>query len=136
MNKNGPIVIIDDDVDDRDILNDIFKELSLPNEIFYFTSGQAALDYLRLPQSNPFIIISDLHLHEFNGFGLKELIDNDPVAGNKSVPLVFVTTGTTPDNLRRAYKMSVQGIFYKPPQYDTWKRLVQQIYDYWQLASS
>jgi hypothetical protein len=76
-----------------------------------------------------------LHLHEFDGFGLKQLIDNDPVTANKCVPLVFVTTGTTRENLKRAYKMSVQGIFYKPPQYDKWKNLIQQIYDYWQTAS-
>ena len=135
MNKAGAIVIIDDDVDDRDILNEIFRDLNLPNEICFFTSGQAALSYLQLSHSNPFIIISDLHLQEFDGFHLREKISQDRVISDKCIPLIFVTTGTTRENLRRAYQSSVQGIFYKPPQYDKWKYLIRDIYEYWQAAA-
>jgi len=31
MNKNRPIVFIEDDIDDQEILMDIFKELNYPN---------------------------------------------------------------------------------------------------------
>ncbi len=31
MNKNRPIVFIEDDIDDQEILTDIFKELNYPN---------------------------------------------------------------------------------------------------------
>jgi DNA-binding NtrC family response regulator len=134
MNKNGSIVIVDDDVDDREILDEMFKELKLPNEVAYFESVQNALLYLRDPQTKPFIVISDLHLQELDGFELKEKITSDPVISAKSIPLIFVTTGTTRENLIRAYKASTQGIFIKPPQYDRWKTLIKNIYDYWQDA--
>jgi CheY-like chemotaxis protein len=135
MNKTGSIVIIDDDIDDRDILKEIFNDLGLPNEICFFNSGQTAFDYLRSAQSDPFIILSDLHLQEFDGLQLKEMMSRDMQISNKCVPLIFITTGTTRENLKRAYKMSVQGIFYKPPQYDQWKQLIKDIYEYWQTAS-
>jgi hypothetical protein len=45
MNKNGPIVIIEDDTDDREILDEIFKELNFKNEIIYFGEGEKALEY-------------------------------------------------------------------------------------------
>ena len=35
MNKTGPIVIIEDDVDDQHILTEIFKELNYANKIIF-----------------------------------------------------------------------------------------------------
>ena len=46
MNKNGPIVIIEDDQEDQEILSEIFKSPDYPNEIIFFTDGHKALDYL------------------------------------------------------------------------------------------
>ena len=135
MNKSGSIVIIDDDIDDREILHEIFKELNFPNEISFFDSVKAALNYLSQDQIYPFIIISDLHLQELDGFQLQEIVKSDKAISAKCIPLIFVTTGTTKENLIRIYKDSTQGIFYKPAQYDSWKNLLKQIYDYWQHAS-
>ena len=36
MNKRGPIIIIEDDMDDQDILADIFKELNYDNKLIFF----------------------------------------------------------------------------------------------------
>ena len=33
MNKTGPIVIIEDDIDDQDILTSIFKELNYDHKL-------------------------------------------------------------------------------------------------------
>ena len=134
MNKKGSIVVIDDDVDDHEILQEIFTELNLPNEIKYFGVVQSALDYLSLHQTEPFIIISDLHLQEIDGLQLLEKIKNNEEISRKCIPLIFVTTGTTKENLTKVYRSSTQGIFYKPPQYDKWKSLLKDIYDYWQDA--
>ncbi|CAM3379284.1 Response regulatory domain-containing protein [Flavobacterium chungbukense] len=36
MNKSGPIIIIEDDLDDQSILNEVFLSLNYPNEIIFF----------------------------------------------------------------------------------------------------
>jgi len=36
MNKREPIIIIEDDVDDQDILAEIFKELNYKNKLIFF----------------------------------------------------------------------------------------------------
>lgn len=36
MNKTGPIIIIEDDTDDQDILADIFKELNYSNKLIFW----------------------------------------------------------------------------------------------------
>lgn len=35
LNKNGPIVIIEDDVDDQEFLTEIFQKLNYQNEILF-----------------------------------------------------------------------------------------------------
>ncbi len=42
MNKTGPIIVIEDDSDDQEILDEIFKELDFKNEIIYFQEGEKA----------------------------------------------------------------------------------------------
>lgn len=43
MNKSGPIIIILDDIDDRQLLNEMFTSLQSSNEIFFSSDGQHAL---------------------------------------------------------------------------------------------
>ena len=47
MNKGGPIIIIEDDLDDQDILTEIFQELNYKNEVIFFKEGEKALEYLK-----------------------------------------------------------------------------------------
>jgi hypothetical protein len=35
MNKNGPIIVIEDDEDDQEILLEIFNRLEYPNKIVF-----------------------------------------------------------------------------------------------------
>ena len=36
MNKNGPVIIIEDDEDDQLILTEVFKTLDYKNELIFF----------------------------------------------------------------------------------------------------
>ncbi|SHE71156.1 hypothetical protein SAMN05444008_102343 [Cnuella takakiae] len=38
MNKTGPIVIIEDDLDDQDVLTEIFNELNYSNKIIFLVT--------------------------------------------------------------------------------------------------
>lgn len=80
MNKNGPIIIIEDDPDDKDFFNIVFKELNYPNKVEYFTSGKKALEYLNRTDITPFMILSDINMPELNGFeicfGIRKSFDS------------------------------------------------------------
>jgi hypothetical protein len=39
MNKNGPIIIIEDDVDDQEILREVLNNLKYSNKLFFFSDG-------------------------------------------------------------------------------------------------
>ena len=58
MNKGGEIVIIEDDVDDQQMLAEVFSSLDIPNKITFFADGKEVVEYLLKPEVAPFLILS------------------------------------------------------------------------------
>ena len=130
MDKAGPIIIIDDDLDDQDLLRELFSELTLKNEVCIFPDGDSVLTYLSNPSIHPFIIISDIKMPKMDGFELRKHISLKS-ENSRSTPFLFFTTGSTSDALNLAYSHSVQGIFQKPVRYNDWKETITNIVNYW-----
>ena len=131
MNKQGDIIVIDDDEDDLDLLRSIFHDLKLPNTISVFANGREALDYISRPAVAPFLILSEINMTFMSGFELREILRNDPDLDIKCIPYIFFTNGASRQFVEKAYSLSVQGIFEKPPQYDKWKDIIKEIVAYW-----
>src|SRR5690349_23036478 len=113
MNKTGPIIVIEDDIDDQEILETIFEELQYPNKIIYFTDGNKALDYLNQTDVQPFLILSDINMPRINGFELRGKIFTNEQLQTKCIPYLFFTTGASKKAVMDAYSLSVQGFFIK-----------------------
>ena len=72
MNKNGAIIIVEDDTDDQEMFSEVFKELNYKNEIVFFNDGQEALAYLKAKTTEPFIVFSDINMPKLNGIELRK----------------------------------------------------------------
>jgi hypothetical protein len=46
LNKNGPVIIIEDDADDQGFLVEIFRKLNYQNKVLFFFDGQEALEHI------------------------------------------------------------------------------------------
>jgi two-component SAPR family response regulator len=136
MNKGGPIIIIEDDTDDQDILTEIFHELDYKNEIIFFSDGEKALDFLINSAIEPFIIFSDINMPRLNGVELREKVHNNEDLRLKSIPYLFFTTSAEQKHVVDAYSKSIQGFFVKPVNYDNIKRTIKIIVEYWQECVS
>lgn len=130
MDKTGPIIIIDDDLDDQDLLRELFTELNLKNEVQFFPEGESALEYISNPEIKPFLIISDVKMPRMDGFELRKLVASRS-EHSRTTPFLFFTTGSTAQALHTAYINSVQGIFQKPVKYSDWKETITNIVQYW-----
>src|SRR5687768_4113159 len=113
MNKNGEIIIIEDNLEDKLTLLDIFKELNYTNEVLFFETGVLALQYLRNPEVHPFLILSDLNLEILDGMEVRKRIFENEKLSAKCIPYLFFTTHTDKKRVTDAYSMSVQGFFIK-----------------------
>ena len=132
MNKQGPIIIIEDDADDREILQQIFKKFNYPNEIIFFGDGSEALDYLVESRERPFVILSDINMPRMNGFELRDKIHTNEKLNLKCIPYLFFTTASTPQVVIDAYSKSVQGFFVKPGSHSALENTIKKIVEYWQ----
>ena len=136
MNKNGPIVIIEDDADDQALFSMILEELNYRNEIVFFKDGDSALAYLEDVNIYPFIIISDINLPRLNGFELRKMVHTNEGLSTKCIPYLFFSTSVDKKAVYDAYTMSVQGFFLKPPSYEKLKNTLRVIVEYWQECYS
>ena len=132
MNKNGPIVVIEDDADDQLLLTEVLKELDYPNQVIFFSDGEKALAYLISSGDNPFLILSDINMPKLNGFQLRDKVHNNEQLRLKCIPYLFFTTAATQQAVIDAYSKSVQGFFVKPQNYQEIKRVIGNIIRYWQ----
>lgn len=136
MNKGGPIIIIEDDIDDQEILTEVFSELNYPNEIIFFGDGEEALDFLIHTAIEPFIIFSDINMPKLNGVELREKVHNNEDLRLKSIPYLFFTTTAEQKHVVDAYSKSIQGFFVKPSNFEHLRRTIKIIVEYWQECVS
>lgn len=134
MHKNGPIIIIEDDADDQELLNEIFKELNVPNLLKFFNSCLQAFNYLFTTVEKPFLIISDINLPAMTGLELGKKIMENNVTRGKSIPFIFLTTSNDRHSIAKAYEMPVQGFFVKPSSIAELKDMMRMILDYWKVC--
>lgn len=130
----GPIIIVDDDQDDREIYELGIRSLGIHNQIIFFDGGRKALEYLQHTADQPFIILCDVNMPQMSGIELKTRIHEDSYMREKSIPFVFISTNVTNTAVRQAHLLSVQGYFEKPHTMDGVKSLLKLLFDYWKLC--
>jgi CheY-like chemotaxis protein len=136
MNKEGPIIIIEDDPDDQLLLEMVFQKLAYANKVIYFFDGQAALDYLDSTNDTPFLILSDINMPKLDGFALREKLHNDARLKLKCIPYLFFSTAIDQRAVIDAYSLSVQGFFIKQVSLATLEDTISTIVHYWQLCAA
>ena len=125
-------MIIEDDLDDQEVLIEIFKDLGYVNKIIYFHDGNDALAYLNKSDVQPFLILSDINMPKISGFELRNKVFTDQQLQSKCIPYLFFTTSANKKSVVDAYSMSVQGFFVKPSSMQALENTIRKIVEYWQ----
>jgi CheY-like chemotaxis protein len=136
MNRKGPVIIIEDDQDDKELLEEVFKKLNYSNQLLFFKDGEEALIFLNEMSVIPFLILSDINLPRLDGFALREKIKLDAKLQLKCIPYLFFTTASTQKSVVDAYSLSVQGFFIKQNNMAELEKTISVIMEYWQRCTS
>ena len=135
MSRAGPILIIEDDQDDQEILREAFTELGVRNKLLFFDKTKQAFDFLKTTSEKPFLILSDVNLPQQTGVEFKREVDSDPQLRKKSIPFVFFSTSIEKHAVDTAYKeLTIQGFFQKSNNYQELKKVVSLIVEYWKVC--
>jgi CheY-like chemotaxis protein len=135
MALQKPIVVVDDDVDDRELIESIFEDLGVSEKRVYFSKCADAFAYLTATTEQPLIIICDINLPLQNGVDFKKQIDADPYLRQKSIPFVFLSTSASKPIIDIAYsELVVQGFFEKESNMKEFRNTISTMIAYWKCC--
>ena len=130
--KTGPIIVIEDDMDDQELLGEAFKFLNYSNQVIFFSDGYKALEFIEKTDIHPFLILSDINMPKIDGFELRKKIHNNDALSVRCIPYLFLTSGANKKGVTDAYAMSAQGFFIKPNSMGDLQNTIRKIVEYWQ----
>jgi CheY-like chemotaxis protein len=126
-----PIMYIDDDADDLETFKNALRDLEITYPVISFCNGKEALTYLQSEKINPFVIFCDVNMPVMNGFELRREISTNDKLVLECIPFLFYSTSAEKKDVDEAYKLTVQGYFKKPSDFDEIKEQLKRIIDYW-----
>jgi CheY-like chemotaxis protein len=132
-----PILIVDDDPIDREMIELAFKRAAVPNPVVTFAGAQSALDYLAAdgehragrPCPWPVVIMLDLDMPGIDGFEFLRRVKG--VNGLKAVPVVVLTTSQYDGDLARSYSLAASSCLTKPSQFEQLVDIAREVGVYW-----
>lgn len=131
MLVSHPILILEDDIDEQELLTDAFNNIKVSNPIKFFADGEAFLDSLMTTADNPFLILSAINLHKLNGLEVRSKIQQNEFLKSKGIPFIFFTLTDDADIIHKAYDLTVQGYFIKGNSMAAVEKQLSLIVDYW-----
>ncbi len=134
--NNRPVFIVDDDFEEREIIQEIWRELDIENPVLFFDSGHAVLDHLQRDPTNPFLIICDVNLPQMNGLELRQVFTNEHSLHYKSIPFVFWSITASNEQIKKAYDYGAHGFFFKGRNYAEIKQSLDTITSYWRSSKA
>jgi CheY-like chemotaxis protein len=127
--QHAAILIVDDDADDREIVQECFEAGGISN-VDFFESGSAILNYLNAITDHadlPRLIISDLNMPAITGIDLLKSIKRNPAF--KFIDVVILSTTDKEDYMQECLRFGARACFTKPYTYSELTELRDQFSD-------
>ena len=131
MQGTRPVMVIEDDMDDQELLQEAFRSLNYQNPVIFFSNGSDALNYLHQTSSPPALIISDINMPKINGIEIRKRINGSPELGRLDIPFVFLSTLSQKEAIADAGSLHDYCFFTKPYSMTELRRTIKTIVEYW-----
>jgi len=137
MKSNGTILLVEDDSTDVLLLQRMFRQVQITQQLFVAVNGMEAIDFLAKadgahhPEKNPLpqLILLDLKLPLKSGLEVLSWIRAQPVV--KRIPVIVFTSSLDRSDVNGAYELGANGYFLKTGSLDKMRQLVVLWRDHW-----
>lgn len=128
------ILLVEDSAADVRLTREALADSLLTNPMDVVTDGEAALAYVRRQppyedRPRPDIILLDLNLPRLDGRAVLRALKSDP--DTLSIPVVVLTTSSSPVDVETAYGLHANTYVTKPVRFDDFARAVAQVGSFW-----
>jgi CheY-like chemotaxis protein len=133
LGKPVEILLVEDNVGDVGLIEEVFEEAKIRNNIHVAENGEEALRYLRgkgkfSGSPRPDIIILDLNLPKKDGREVLREIKED--SNLKNIPIIVLTTSTAEKDILRAYELHANAYVTKPLDFDQFMNVIGSIVNF------
>ncbi len=137
MAQNETILLIDDDDNDRLLIQRAFQKAGLKSVLRTVADGVEALDYLRgagkyadrTRYPIPFLALLDLKMPGITGFEVLQWIRAQP--NLRRLLVVVLTSSSLQSDVDRAYELGANSYLVKPVEFEAMVNLVRRFETYW-----
>lgn len=128
-NLSADVVIVDDDEDDRFLLDLAIDQLSLKVKVITISDARDALTYLQECRRPPSLLITDLNMPCLNGFELLNLLKQS--THYRDIPVVVLTTSQAQLDRERCYRAGANAFIVKPGDFSGMTDLLHSCIQIW-----
>ncbi|MCV2485069.1 hypothetical protein OD917_09055 [Flavobacterium sp. SH_e] len=129
MDKNGPIIIIEESIEDFNLFEQIFQETDFKNNLLYFSTFTEAKEHLISLHLKPFLFFSNIL--KFNGNCKQDDIDYKDIYKQFNSPCLFYSIFFSNCFVIDAYSTPTKSYFVKPYREEKFKEVLTTIVQYW-----
>lgn len=131
MSSKHPIVIVDDDADDRGLIKDAFRENNADREFALLESADMLLDFLKGAADTelPSLVLLDLNMPGKDGREALRDIKKDPKF--KHIPVIVFSTSSLDKDRIISYELGANCFLTKPSSYQEMVYLTDAIVKLW-----
>jgi len=136
LKKPIPILIAEDDEDDRLLTKEAFEESRIRNELVFVEDGEKLMHYLKREGEYsggehplPGLIILDLNMPRKDGREALAEIKGDSTL--RKIPVVVLTTSAAEADILHSYDLGVAGYIVKPVTFDGLVQALEKLGSYW-----
>ena len=131
--NDKPIMLIEDNPDDRDLTIRALKKNNILNPVIVASNGAEALDMLlgddQRDQGNPALILLDLKLPKIEGLEVLRRIRADE--RTQVVPVLVLTSSKEEADLRAAYQLGANAYVRKPVAFSEFSEAIHTVGLFW-----
>jgi CheY-like chemotaxis protein len=135
--RKQPILVVEDDPVDQEMIVLAFKRASVENSVITVANGQEALECLgaqgkfqwRRVSDLPALIILDLNMPEMDGFEFLRRVKADQRFA--AIPVVVLTTSQFERDLTQSYALGASSCLTKPADFEQLVKIAVEVDQHW-----
>jgi CheY-like chemotaxis protein len=136
MNKQRPILLVEDNPDDAELVRLAFERNGITNPLIVKRDGVEALEFLFNPENQtlpaaslPQVAILDLKLPRVSGLEVLQRIR--AAEGTRTLPVVILTSSNQQSDVLEAYRLGANAYVCKPVDFNNYVPTLARLGLFW-----
>lgn len=135
--KRQTVLIGEDNLGDISLLRQIFKEIKFKGDVQTFKIGPQIRDYLLCEgefaehdiSRPPGLVLLDINIPKLSGIKVLEQVKRNPATCR--IPIIMMSSGPHPADVREAYRLGCAGFLMKPYDFDDFRNIIDLSLQFW-----